>query len=263
MPLSGAKPTFPSLQRGHPLSQGLSGGWPMCEGSGLTTYDLGGQSNTGTLTSGASWTGGPNGWCMSFSGTASNQVNCGSPLAGQTLANLTIAAWMYRSSTGNFVSFGWGDNSASRNDVLWFSDGNVYWQLEKVSVGTSFPNCALSGTGWHHFVSAFDGSKTGLARQTVYIDGALRTLTAGGNGPPSAYVVSGSFRVGYEQSNTRSSNGKADGVAVWNRTLSQEEVSSLYADSFQMYRRPRLVLAIAAPPSGVFSPWWWYQGGTA
>lgn len=210
----------------------------MYEGSGTKVYDLSGNDNHGTLQSGTTWAAGQSGWSSSFPGSTANEVNCGVPLSGQTLKTMTIAGWMFRSSTANLVSFGYGDTSSNRFDILWFTDTNVYFQIENGS--TNFPNVVFNQTGWHHFASVLDNGA-----QRAYIDGAKQTLTAGGSGTPSSYAITGNFRIGEEQSNSRDSNGQIDGVVLYNRALSDSEVAALAEDSWQLYRRQSWKLTVA------------------
>lgn len=204
------------------LSDNLVAAWELDEASGdaldsYGSYDLTDNNTVGSTT-------GKIDDARSFNGT--NEYFSGSVLSGSK-TNLTLEAWIYRGSSSNLASVGWGDTEGSRFSILLYSDGNVYLQVETGDF--NYPYCAFSGTGWHHFVLAFDGSQgTASNRVKAYIDGSEQSLTAGGVGNPSYYTVSGNFEIGREKANTRYTNGYHDATRLWERTLSSSEVSELY-----------------------------------
>lgn len=229
----------------HPLSRGLVAAFLMQESTGPALNDQVGRF-TGTFAAGSAaptWASGPRGPVLNFSAASSQVVDCGTPLAGKTLSAVTIAGWLYKpTSTANMASFGWGDTSGFRLDLLWFSDGNLYCQVE--NGGASSPSASLTA-GWHHLATVFSSGV-----QKLYVDGVARTLSAAT--PPSTYAVTGHFRIGEELSNTRFTTGQIDDVRIWNRALTASEVSSLYADPYAIMLAPaaRRAMSIGDPTLG-------------
>lgn len=196
-------------------------------------YDLVGK-NHGTLTGmdpPSDWVGPlgrPGGFgSLDFDGT-DDYVDCGLSTS-VSYTGLTMAFWAYRSSSSVNLTAGWGDTVGDRFTVLVWTDGKIYWQTE--NAGQSFPDTSFSGTGWHHFCLVFSG---GTARNG-YVDGVDQAVGAGTN--IATYDSTGSFRIGTEQANSRYSTGKFDDVRLWNRALSAQEVSAIYEDSLQGYKK--------------------------
>lgn len=206
---------------------------PGIEG-GRQIFDLSGKGNHGTLTNMA--TAGTSGWGstaraggwgeMRFDGT--NDQVVASPLAGQTVAAMTLSAWVCRASASNSMPVGWADTVNSRFYLLPFSDGKVYCVVENDS--TSFPSFAFSGTGWHHIAMSFDAG--GSPKLRAYLNGVPQTLS--GDTSASAYAVTGSFRSGRDASNGIWGTGASDIITVQSRALAAAEIYAKYIDELTM-----------------------------
>lgn len=230
------------INRDHPLGNKIAqGNWwkvlPQGHPRGLAWRDLCGK-NDGKLTGGASWNYSRSPYSrfgsVSVAG-ASQEVLFGTPswLAGATKA--TIACWIYRASTGDTVSVGVRSTGTQgdRLGFIWYSDGNIYFQVENGS--GSFPNCALAGTGWHHVVMVYDGSLSGLARLAVHVDGVPRSLSAGGFDPPTSLVSDPEqFGFGRDQ-NARWSTGSADEIMLSPYAWTSIEAQQVYHAVLQEY----------------------------
>jgi hypothetical protein len=213
------KPTYPVIDRRHPLSQGLVGWWMMNEGAGKELHDWSGRGNTGTLNNSPSWTSGLRGPALGFNGA--QDVSCGSVISG-FFNTFTIAGWMYKGSTSNDIEFGYGSYNPNRLNLVWWSDGNLYYQ-----VGPAFNSLPCNVIGWHHFVSSIDTS-LGSAGNKIYIDGQLQASNSA-----VAYDTTGMlFYIGSEPSNTRYGTGRIDDVRVYTRCLSVADVQLLYYNPF-------------------------------
>jgi hypothetical protein len=136
---------------------------------GRQLYDLMG-SNHGTLTSMNNANNGwrppqrPGGWGHILCDGSAGYVDCGAVLSG-TYSNLTIAGWMARDATNHVATFGWGDNSSFRFNVLWYIDGTCYYQSG--NSGATYAFASLGGTDPHRVLMTFDGSLAGNARLAV------------------------------------------------------------------------------------------------
>jgi hypothetical protein len=233
MPL--AKPAWPILQRGDPLSVGLVLAWPLFEGSGNRTQDLSGKNNNGTLQNSPSWGGGPSGSTLSFNG--SNQA----VVAAKTVdfsGDFSMGGWfLYNIGSGNERSFtGGGDNTPT----FWHSVAN----FGVVHGGTiDWISAFAYSTGvWYRIWLTRKGNTA-----TVYVNGVQKdqntsfTPTYGSNTPALGGDIGGSF-VEYW-------SGKADDPRIYTRALSASEVAQDYFDSFSIYRPKRRV------------PWFTAAGG--
>jgi hypothetical protein len=252
-----AKPSFPALNRSHPLAQGLAFGAPMYEGSGPMVNDLSGQGLNGSLT-GCTWVGAQSGWALSLNGSSdkiavdalgtlpqgSFSVAC---LVKYTASAVGLAAvaWGNSGSTNPFAVLGSGATTGSKARFVW---------RDSALTSTDIQGAVTTNNGqWHMIV----GVKNGNA-MTLYVDGKQDgTGTASGAAQTLNTLTLGALR----RTTTGSFwSGSLDSPAVWSRALSDAEVESLYADSFQMYRRRRVMLVAAGAlsvagvtASGVYS----------
>lgn len=230
----------------HPLNRGLVSEWAGVPLSGwigsnkLRDLARGGKNpNDGTLTGMAFPPSSTSGWqgtrgrvggygCLAFDGS-NDYVDCGT-VSSAALSQVTLAAWMYRSSSSNPMYAGWTTVSPNRLMLEWKNDGNFYGTTDD-GVVSNYPFFSNSATGWHHFVLVFNGSLAQTSRVAVYYDGVSQSLTQGGGGNPTVTHQSGSFTIGVNTSASLFGNGAADDVTLINRALSSTEVAVLYAES--------------------------------
>lgn len=226
----------------HPLNRGLVSRWcalgsPVA--SGQYWRDLTNRYN-GTLTNAPVWqtTRAPGASpAITCSSGADSRVDCGNitQLNGVTYAS--IAAWVYRASTGETAGFGRASSSTvglDRFSIIWYTDGNVYVNVD-TGAGAAYGYVALSGTGWHHIAIIYDGSLSGWSRTKVYIDGVYTSWVATSSTPPSTLPsTSGAYAFGRDSTN-RATSGAYDCGAVWARALSDDEVYREYTASKSGY----------------------------
>lgn len=83
----------------------------------------------------------------------------------------------------------------------------------------------VSDGSWHHLVAISDGGGTAFAT-ALYIDGVVESTATG----KAALAKNGArTMIGENPGSTgRSWNGNIDDVAIWNRVLSQNEITTLY-----------------------------------
>ncbi len=237
---------------------GLVGYWRLGESAGPTFADSKGSA-TGAASAGATFgqPGGPAGdsnTAARFDGDDSGSV----PLNLSGTAKATVEFWLkwdgyidddalameltpnFNQNSGGFIidpnapqlggKFGVGiGEGASRNNVF----------FDRPSAGQ-----------WHHYAFAFDTSAAGTQQITPYVDGKAvsYTKTASGTGAgnfanSTLYLMS---RAGLELFG----RGTLDEVAVYNRTLSANEVSAHYASN-GANRKPVAALAVAPNPVAV------------
>lgn len=165
----------------------------------------------------------------SFNGT-SDYMDAGVLPALYDLTNATLACWASRASTS--VSIELGTYVRPYRFALQVVGTTAYWSVENGA--NSYPNCTFSGTGWHHFALAFNGSLSGDARAGAYIDGAVQTLTSGAGTPAAALPSSANakaFEVGRDDNapptTLRYFGGTYDHIGIWDVTLTADEIASL------------------------------------
>jgi len=213
-----------------PTNNGLVGYWKFDEGAGVKAMDYSGNGNTGTIT-GATWTSGKLGQALSFNGT-SDLVNTGSDLYGTGTFTVcawakpkSTAAWVLKAISGNGRSFFDNINTGSNNYWILSSDGgaNTVWSATD----------ALVLNTWQHVCGVRLSS--GLA--TMYVNGAVSGSENQNSGTPETYGYA--TVIGASRSDATSPfDGLIDDVRIYNRALSQAEITALYQSGEAKIKAP-------------------------
>lgn len=196
-------------------------------------------------------------------------ANCGTPAGLNGAANATLCGVISRSSTSMTAGFGGSAgslNTGPRFSLIWYSDGNIYFQAESSISGSAFGKCALTGTGIHFVAMAFNGAGSGNAgRLVAYIDGQPQTLTFTHTIPASLGLV-GPITIGKDSSD-RFCGGSYLMAGLWTgQTLSAAQVSQLYnalrtGEPFPLFQPQTVAMmfgSAATAPS--LAPWYLTEG---
>jgi alpha-tubulin suppressor-like RCC1 family protein len=230
--------TWRAAGRTIPIT-GLVGWWNFDEGSGTSAADSSGNSNTGTLTNGPTWTtGGKINSALGFVAASTQYVSVPySSIFDFATGSFTVSAWMkanslpatQHSANAQLVgkqrgdeSIGWTfqfhGSSGTGNADLWLSDGAGHY--------TTYTNSTpLSLSVWYHLVFIVDRSTNTLRSYVNGIkDGTEPSIVSYGNvDDPDALFI------GAERTDGLSSfDGTIDDVRIYNRALSASEVWRLY-----------------------------------
>ena len=221
------------------LSNGLIAYYPFCGNAN----DASGNNNNGTV-NGATLTAdrfGNANCAYSFNGT-SNYIRCLN--AGVTGSNSrSVAFWVKTSSTspGSIISYGNNDTSSQDFRVLLHGLG--------ISCGANTEiSCTITGSGrgvqyasnnnWDFFTIVYDNTLgTNLSIVKIYKNGILassycdenstNTLNTGSTNP----LTIGCYHWLSYSGNKQYFSGILDDIALWNRALTQDEVSTLYGQN--------------------------------
>jgi hypothetical protein len=215
------------------LSDGLVAHYTFDEGSGTTAGDSAG-SNTGTLVNGPVWNTTDSkvgSGALQFDGS-NDYVNAGKTASLNITGALTLSAWV---KTVNAVN---GKTIVQRGGVLGtpsaeqyalffggdkiprFSLSNGTIRLSSVGPANSAPNGV-----WNHIVGTYNGTDT----TRLYINGVQvdtdTTASFGSLNSATRGVGLGAWQDGA----TGWINGSIDDVRIYNKTLTADEISQLYA----------------------------------
>jgi hypothetical protein len=200
-------------------ANGLVGWWPF----NGNANDESGNGNHGTV-NGATLTtdrNGVAGKAYSFDGVNDNINPLQNNLPFGTTAR-TISIWFQRIGTGgNLFSYG----SANTSNAYMIAIGaniiaNQGWTSPDFPVYPSIDN------SWHNVVCTFDGLNS-----TIYLDNS----NLGSNPMTGLNTIAGSFYFGTRVLNDMDFfNGKIDDIAIWNRALTQAEISALYQNTIKL-----------------------------
>jgi hypothetical protein len=148
-----------------------------------------------------------------FNGT-NNSINL-PKIPALTGENVTIYSWIY-----------WKEGTGSTDTILSQSNNTIGYCLN-VNSTNSIPRFRLDttsvvasssiGEGWHNIVGTHNSTTL-----KIYIDGVLSNSTSKSGSGSDRYAF-----IGYDNISSYF-NGTIDEVAVWNRTLSSDEIYHIY-----------------------------------
>jgi len=206
----------------------LSGYWKLDETSG-SAADSTANGNTLSVYNASENNSGKIGTCYGFNGTTSYITptpdsslfaytnNISASYWFKTKVNLvdmiTMCNWDW--ATGSGWIFYIGSDNAIAFEAHDPAQTPTNAQAQVYGISSSDGN-------WHNVVGTFDGNYAKL-----YVDGTLQsTSTLWGHN--IAYTSSNRFRIGADNGNATNFNGYLDEIGVWNRALTQADVTWLY-----------------------------------
>jgi len=204
----------------------LIGYWPLDEGSGTATADLGG-ANAGALNGATTWTVGKFGSALTFTNDTA-YVDMGMP--GYAVGSaISVSAWAYATGDdGHIVSQGggWGDPGYG---IFWCRDPNpnsIRIELQRPGEKTMSDNTAPGQNAWHHVAFTWEQTPSGDGTIRTYIDGTLMGVQPNFNGPigtPTQNLNIGSNALHRD----RYFQGTVDDVAIWDQALTATDIGYL------------------------------------
>ena len=207
-----------------PGKRGLVGYWKFDEGSGSYAYDSAG-SNTGTLTSGPTW-------------TTSGRVNSAALFDGVNDYINVPDSTSLNFSTGPFTAYGWF-KSKFQTGAGFISKGasfnsNAGWSMSYASSPQALYLLVGNGTAHIEYYTGLsdisDWRMVGIMRDAsnkiYYINNGVLTDT--GSVLPGNVNSAVPLKLGKSDYNGATINGSIDEVKVFNRALSAAEVSEEY-----------------------------------
>ena len=227
---------------GNPADTGLVGHWTF-DGNdvnwgdtGSEIKDVSGKGNHGAASglTRTSVTPGKLGQGMRFNGT-SDYVDVGDINAIDGISQLSVSIWVYQNSLLSRCAIGKYDGSAVGDQfkfcVLSDGEGDVtFWTGWPNNFWTT--NDIHQASRWEHWVAVFDGTQTGNSnRFKLFVNGNQQTLTFDFGVPETISGNSSSLIVGgtpYLGVATALWNGSLDDVRIYNRVLSETEVTNLF-----------------------------------
>lgn len=196
--------------------------------------DLSGNGNHGTVNGTVSMTTNRNGIqnsAYSFHGLATEFINVKNSASLQLQNNISLSAWIFMDGgfynpriidIGNYGMFVEGKSNISRSINCGFGNG-----IGGVGIGKSYGTTTITipALEWHHVVFTVNSDAVGK----LYIDGQL-VATKTGTSFTATYPTD--LNIGrMNHSAFDAWGGKLDDIGIWNRALSQEEVTSVYTNN--------------------------------
>ena len=205
-----------------PPDPGLVSLWHLDENTGSTAHDSIG-CNDGVIT-GATWTTGVNGSALLFDGK-DDCINCGNDGSLNITDEITIVVWVNASSQKTANIIGKGGNSKKNAGYRISLDDTDGWVCE-VYYGSKPKKCKVNwGEGqatlnqWYHVAMTYNGSALQL-----YVDGVAKNSKSASG---SLNINSRNLYIGSNDAKKKVFDGVIDEVAIYNRTLTAEEIAEL------------------------------------
>ncbi|MFF4829230.1 LamG-like jellyroll fold domain-containing protein [Streptomyces sp. NPDC001312] len=206
-----------------PGTPGLTGtaAWSMDEGSGTVAEDEVGDHDL-TLRQGATWGTGTSGADLQFDGVAGHAETTGPVL--DTSGNFTVSAWVKLDRLD-----GWrtavGQDGKVQSTFFLQKTGDTNKFSFSTSGGRALSTFSPQTGRWYHLVGVRN-AETG--EHSLYVDGVKQNsfnqcLNPKSDGPLSV------GRARFNSGNVDFWPGGVDQVRVWDRALSSDEISRLYA----------------------------------
>ena len=228
------------------ISNDLIGHWELDETSGPTAADSTVNANDGTMT-GTTSVSGPFTNAFEFDGTG-DYVSVAHDADLNITGDITVSAWIYPHTFGsgydeNRIMFKGAGTHGDNLFTLDMDDSNITFNLHENSgpantaagCDATDEECArgattLSANTWYHVVGTYDG-----ATARIYVNGTLDgsndfVSTGTGNTDP--------LMIGGRDNNTDMFDGAIDDVRLYDRALSDSEISAMYQAAGPCYRSP-------------------------
>lgn len=218
----------------HAQTTGPVASYSFEEGSGTKTADSSGNSNTGTLVNGPTWTTGKVGRALSFAGSNNPQyVNIGNGSSLNITGSMSIAAWIFATSPFQsdtaIVSKKTSRGQGYELDVSPDTGSTVIGFKLTNSSGNNFiryGSTVLQTNQWYHIVGVYDSSSRHM---DVYLNGQLNNGQLSGTIPSSQQLSNQSVNIATRPgADGHEFGGKIDEVRIYNRAVSLTDVQSLF-----------------------------------
>lgn len=240
------------LDRANPINRGLAAWWLLNDGSRGKVKDLSDNNISGDIT-GAYIGGGGNGSAYIFNG-AGVIVMTGNPAPLQLTTEFSISAWIKTGQNRSFIRSIIDKSDSSTIRSYWLSvetTGVLAFRISVGGVSLSFTSGkVVDDNKPHHVAATYDG-----AFVRVYVDGVglFATAQTGTTG-----AATNSVRIGSENIvGTRQFIGSISNVRIYNRKLSNLEMSQLYNEPYTGLYTPNtakyFVQAVAASSARVWA----------
>lgn len=231
------KPNFGArINWNHPLAWGLVNCWLMNEGSRTIVHDIGKKPLNLTLGAAASWGAAQGLGAVSFNGTGNSFIQS---TLFTPAGSMTFSLWHYFTSSITVLDYLMGTQAGGNagGRFLRYSTGTNLLQFEVIGdTATIFGAQSSTGiliNGWNHVAGVID---TAGAVQSLYINGILQNTVAL-TGTFNTVISTFAFAK-RPDSNANFYTGLIRNALIYNRALSADQVSRLYAQPY-CFLQPR------------------------
>ena len=195
------------------------------ETTGSTVADSGNGGNPATLINGPAFIAGKFGNAMQFDGANDHVLAAG--YKGISGANQrTMVAWV-KTSKASAAIMSWGEDTSGKKWIFRTDNGKL---RVEVNGGAIVGNTSVSDDQWHHVAAVLPAGKNNVNQMKLYVNGVDDGLNSASNKVIDT-ASTDDFKIGNDQSN-RYFQGFIDDVRIYDKSLSDEDVSNLYNGGF-------------------------------
>lgn len=210
------------------------------ETSGTTAADSSARGAAGNATlvnaagNSTSWVTGQIGGAIDLDGT-DDYFHALDPVTS-SLTTFSISTWIQRDGGTGFQTLisTWG--STTTGSYIFAVNGNNlqnYLNGDAALTVATTTNPITTGTNWYHVVMTYDGVAD---LHKLYLNGGLVATATGATVPSSMNAGNNFMGIGAKLNDTNNSpgtppgyfTGKIDDLSMWNETLSQSQITSIY-----------------------------------
>ncbi|WP_330352202.1 LamG-like jellyroll fold domain-containing protein [Streptomyces chartreusis] len=206
--------------------QPLKGGghWALDEGTGTTAKDDGPNAKPLTLSTGSTWTPGVSGSALKFDGNGQYAETDGPVL--DTTGSYSVSAWVRLDELPGNYATAVSQDTRRQASPFYLQYGQGAFAFSTPGESRARLVTTPEKGRWYHLVGVRDSADNTIE---LYVDGKPAATATGG----AAYPSTGSLSVGRAQwggNDVDFLNGAVDEVHAYDKALTAEEVSTLYAD---------------------------------
>jgi hypothetical protein len=107
--------------------------------------------------------------------------------------------------------------TSGNGGIYIYLSGEDYYAASLISINT-----------WHNVSIVYDGGELSTSTIHLYVDGVSKTLTQNGSSGGALNTTNSGYKIGLDVGDLWSFNGKIDEQGIFNRALSQVEITALY-----------------------------------
>ena len=202
-------------------ADGLVAAYNFDEGTGSSTNDASGNTNTGTILNALWRSSGKNGKAILFNGTSSRiDVNDSNSLDLTT--NMTLEAWVKPTTLPTGFRTILHKERANGDSYALYANHDINRPSGEIRTASGYAEVTGTAkvpvTTWTHLATTYDGKKLRL-----YVNGVLKETT---NKTGAIVPSSKPLRIGSSVVWGEFYNGLIDDIRIYNRTLSQAEIQT-------------------------------------
>src|SRR3989344_1540019 len=151
--------------------------------------------------------------------------------------NLTISLWFNTTNRDIAVAYIFEKGNSSTQYLLFLFAGSLYFRTINATGNSNDLSTSMAGVSnnnWHHLIATYNGT-----HKAVYIDGLLNST--GIYSDTLATGLNTGATIGSHPAGGFNFNGRMDELMIFNRSLSAQQIASIYHDGLENHSITKIV----------------------